>query len=97
MLRRFATAVCSFLLLAGPALAQQPGAGAGADRMNDTDFVPRSSLPPSEQIPGGRLVVAAYGFFLVLVVFYVWTIWRRIAKVEQDMDALARRQGAAKR
>jgi hypothetical protein len=97
MLRRLATAVGSFLLLAGPVLAQQPAPPAqpGADSMND--FVPRSSLPPSEQIPGGRLVVAAYGFFLVLVVFYVWTIWRRIGKVEQDMQALERRQAGAKR
>jgi hypothetical protein len=94
MLRRLATAVCSLLLLAPVVYAQQPP---GADRMNDTDFVPKSSLPPSEQIPGGRLVVAAYGFFLVLVVFYVWTVWRRIGKVEQDMQALERRQGAGQR
>jgi hypothetical protein len=93
MLRRLAIATCSFLLLAGPALAQPPAQG--AESMND--FVPKSSLPPSEQIPGGRLVVAAYGFFLILMVFYVWTVWRRIAKVEQDMQALERRQGAGTR
>ena len=93
MLRRLATAVCSFVLLAGVVSAQQPG----ADTMGDSGFVPKSSLPPSEQIPGNRLVIAAYAFFLVLMVFYTWTVWRRIAKVEQDMQALERRQGAGKR
>jgi hypothetical protein len=31
------------------------------------------------------------------MVFYLWTIWRRIGKVEQEMHDLERRQGAAKR
>jgi len=96
MFRRLATAVCSFVLLAGVVYAQQPAAP-GADRMNDSEFVPKSSLPASEQIPGNRLVIAAYAFFLVLMVFYTWTVWRRIARVEQDMQALERRQGAGKR
>jgi hypothetical protein len=29
------------------------------------------------------------------MVFYLWTIWRRIGKVEADMRALERRQGTA--
>jgi hypothetical protein len=93
MFRRLATAVCSFPLFVSVAYAQQPG----ADTMGDLGFVPKSSLPPSEQIPGNRLAIAAYAFFLVLMVFYTWTVWRRIAKVEQDMQALERRQGAGKR
>jgi hypothetical protein len=92
MFRRLSVVVFTFLLVTVPLLAQQPQPD---DKMND--FVPRSSLPPSEQIPGGRLVVAAYGFFLVLMVFYVWTIWRRISKVQQDMQDLERRQGSAGR
>ena len=56
-------------------------------------FVPVTG-PISEQIPAAPLVVAAYAFFLLLMVFYLWTIWRRIGKVEADMRALERRQGA---
>ena len=41
------------------------------------------------------LVIGAYAFFLLLMMFYLWTIWRRIGKVEADMRALERRQGAA--
>jgi len=55
-------------------------------------FVPATG-PISEQIPAAPLVVAAYAFFLLLMVFYLWTIWRRIGKVEADMRALERRQG----
>ena len=92
MFRRLALVVCTFLLVTVPLLAQQPQPD---EAMNQ--FVPRSSLPPSEQIPGGRLVIAAYGFFLILMVFYVWTIWRRIGKVQQDMQNLERRQGSDRR
>jgi len=45
-----------------------------------------------EQIPAAPLVMASYAFFLLLMVFYLWTIWRRIGKVEADMRSLERRQ-----
>ena len=45
-----------------------------------------------EQIPAAPLVIASYAFFLLLMVFYLWTIWRRIGKVEGEMQALDRRQ-----
>ena len=37
------------------------------------------------------------GSILVLMLFYLWTIWRRIGKVEKDMQALERRQATATR
>ena len=57
-------------------------------------FVPVTGAPASEQVPAAPLVVGAYAFFLLLMMFYLWTIWRRIGKVETDMRALERRQGA---
>jgi hypothetical protein len=91
MSRRVIVAVSSFLLVGVSAFAQQPP-NAGLD-----GFVPAQSLPPTEQIPAAPLLLSSYGFFLVLMVFYLWTIWRRIGKVEQEMHDLERRQGAAKR
>ena len=70
----------SFLI----ALQQQPTIPEG--------FVPVSGGVGVEQIPAAPLVIGAYAFFLLLMVFYVWTIWRRIGKVEADMQALGRRQ-----
>ena len=56
--------------------------------------VPASSLPPGEELPAGRFLVAAYSFFLVLMLVYLWSIWRRLDKVEGEMKALRRRSGA---
>lgn len=70
------------------ALQQQPTIPEG--------FVPVTGAPASEQIPAAPLVIASYAFFLLLMVFYLWTIWRRIGKVESEMQALERRQGGSK-
>ena len=67
------------------ALQQQPTIPEG--------FEPVTGAPLSEQIPAAPLVIAAYAFFLLLMVFYIWTIWRRVGKVETEMQALERRQG----
>jgi hypothetical protein len=67
------------------ALQQQPTIPEG--------FVPVTGGVGVEQIPAAPLVIASYAFFLLLMVFYLWTIWRRIGKVETDMRALERRQG----
>ena len=63
---------------------QQPAAQDG--------FVPVTGVPASEQVPAAPLVVGAYAFFLLLMMFYLWTIWRRIGKVEADMDQVELRR-----
>jgi hypothetical protein len=55
-------------------------------------FVPVTGGSQVEQIPAAPLVIASYAFFLLIMVFYLWTIWRRIGHVESDMRALERRQ-----
>ena len=40
------------------------------------------------------ILVAAYAFVWLAVLFYVWSVWRRLGKVESEMGALARRSGA---
>ena len=73
---RFMTFVISLLL------TQPPG---------QDQFVPVKELPPSEQMPAAPLLITAYAVFLILVVFYVWTIWRRLNRVDADMRALEQR------
>jgi hypothetical protein len=60
-------------------------------------YVPIDQLPPTERMPSAPLVVAAYSVVWIVAMFYAWTIWRRIAKVEDDMQTLARRQKDASR
>ena len=78
------------LLLTAPALALQPPGG-------QTEFVPVNELPPSEQLPAAPLLVAAYAFVWVALMFYLWTIWRRLGKVEADMQALEQRTSRSAR
>jgi CcmD family protein len=84
MLRRCVIALTSCVLLAAPVLAAQPPSG-------QTEFVPASTLPPTEQLPSAPLLITAYAFVWVAVMFYVWTIWRRLNKVEDEMRALERK------
>jgi CcmD family protein len=73
--------------LAAPAWALQPP-------QPQNEFVPVDQLPPGEQLPSAPLLVAAYAFVWIAVMFYVWTIWRRLNKVEADMRALEQRRAA---
>ena len=73
-------------LLFSAALALQPSPG-------QTEFVPASSLPPSEQLPSAPLLVAAYAFVWLAAMFYIWTIWKRLGKVDADIRTLQQRRG----
>ena len=55
-------------------------------------FEPIDKLPPAEQLPAAPLLVAAYAFAWVAVFFYLWTVWRRLNKVETEMHTLEKRQ-----
>ena len=83
-LRCLLTALTSFVLCAAPAFALQPPAGQGA-------FVPVDSVPLADQLPAAPLLVTAYAFVWVAAMVYVWSIWRRLNKVEDEMRALARK------
>src|SRR5579872_6688780 len=82
-LKAIAGGLAAVLLLVAPTFAQPPSP--------QSEFVPIKELPPSEQLPAAPLLIAAYAVFLVLMVFYVWTVWRRLRKVDTDLHALAQR------
>jgi CcmD family protein len=82
-----ALVVVASLAAAAPALAQ-PGPPATPGQ---SEFVPVKDLPQAEQLPAGRLVIAAYAFVWVALLVYVWSLWRRVGKVQQDLEALDRR------
>jgi CcmD family protein len=83
-LRRLVIALTSLVLFASSAFARQAPAGQGA-------FVPVDSVPLSDQLPAAPLLITAYAFVWIAVMFYVWTIWRRLNKVEDEMRALAQK------
>ena len=81
------TVLWSCVLLAPAVLAVQqapPG---------QSEYVPIKDLPPTDQMPAAPLLIAAYAFVWIAVMFYLWTIWRRLGKVEAEMRALAQKTG----
>ena len=78
------TLIVTVMLTVAPVVALQPPAG-------QEQFVPAKNLPQTEQMPAGPLLLAAYAFIWVAVAFYVWTLWRRLNKVEHEMRALAQK------
>ena len=83
-LRRLLTALVSFVLIAAPAFALQPPKG-------QSEFVPVNEVPLADQLPAAPLLIAAYAFVWMAVMVYVWSIWRRMNKVEDEMRALAQK------
>jgi CcmD family protein len=70
---------------------QQPTVSA-PDQVGGDGFEPVSSLPaPQETLPAAPMVMAAYGFVWVMVLGYVWSVWRRLGAVERELMGVARR------
>ena len=55
------------------------------------DFVPMSETAPREVLPATPLVFYAYAFVWLALIGYVFSMWRRMARVEQDLAAVRRR------
>ena len=77
--------LCLCLLLAPMSLsaAQPPPSG---------DFVPVDESAPGERIPALPLIATAYGFIWVVLLGYVWSIGRRLQKVEGELAELEGRK-----
>jgi CcmD family protein len=72
--------------LSGGAWAQQPQVQKSQD-----EFVPVKDLGQQEQLPAAPLLVAAYVVVWLALLVYLWSIWRRLGKVDQELSALTRR------
>ena len=83
------SAVLGTLFFAVPVLAQQPP---NEPQREFGEFVPFDQLPPSEQLPAAPLLMTAYAFAWLAVFFFLWTVWRRLNKVEAEMRVFEKRQ-----
>lgn len=68
------------------ARAAQPAQPAARD-----EFVPIREIPPEDQLPAAPLLIAAYGVAWLVILLYVWSIWRRLARVERELQTLTGR------
>jgi len=54
-------------------------------------FVPIDQLKPKEELPAAPLVMAAYAVAWIVTFIYVWSIWRRLGRVEQEIASVSQR------
>jgi len=54
-------------------------------------FVPMSETAPREVLPATPLVFFAYAFVWLALIVYVFSMWRRMGRIEQDLAAVQRR------
>jgi hypothetical protein len=78
------TVLLFVLLLMNAAVAAQPG---------QSQFKPVTEIPASEQMPSAPLVIAAYAFVWLAFIVYTWLMWRKLGKVEQDLQTLSTQIG----
>jgi len=90
--RTFSLLAGAIVLAAGMSvsLSAQPQPPAAPPAAQD-GFVPMSELAPREMLPATPLVFYAYAFVWLALIVYVFTIWRRMARVEQDLAEVQRR------
>ncbi len=86
MVRRIFIAVWSALLTSNVLLAQPP-------QVNE--YVPVTG-PPTETVPAAPLLIGVYIIVWLGLMLYVWTIWRRLARVETEMQVLLRKSETAR-
>jgi CcmD family protein len=79
--------IAILLILATPAIAlaqTQP-------RAAQDEFVPISELPPDDRLPAAPLLIGAYAFVWVALMVYLWSLWRKLGRVEQELAQVASR------
>ena len=55
------------------------------------EFVPINELPPDEQLPAAPLLIGAYAFVWVALMVYLWSLWRKLGRVEQELATVSAR------
>ena len=71
-------------LLMSAVVSAQPG---------QSEFKPVTEIPASEQLPSAPLVIAAYAFVWLAFMFYVWMMWKKLGKVDQELTHLSAQIG----
>jgi CcmD family protein len=87
-MKRLVFVIALLALLPGAVLgAQQPAPPAATQE----DFVPVNAIPQAEQLPAAPLVIGAYAFVWAALLVYVWSLWKRMTKLERELADLQRR------
>jgi CcmD family protein len=72
-------------------------AGSLAAQTAQDQFKPLSEMVPAETLPAAPLVFVAYAFVWVALIVYVFGLWRKLARVEQELASVSSRLNAPRR
>ena len=90
--RRYRAAVLVMLFIGCVALLGAPAVDAAQPQQTAQDgFVPMNDIPSEERLPAAPLLAAAYSVVWAIAIGYLWTIWRRLGTVEQELAEVSRR------
>jgi CcmD family protein len=64
---------------------QPPAAQPARPPAAQDEFVPVEDLPDSEKLPAAPFLIAAYTIVWLVLLLYVWSLWRRITHVEKEL------------
>jgi CcmD family protein len=90
--------VCAIALIClGLGASVPPGLAAQQQppRAAQDEFVPIDQLPPGDQLPAARFLIAAYAVAWLAVAAYLWSIWQRLARVERELAEVRRRTASS--
>jgi len=89
-LAKRSAAVLLLVLACGllPAGAQTPPPSSPNLQQPQSEFVPLDQLPPQEQLPAPRLLIAAYSFVVAALFVYVISVSRRLGAVRKEVERL---------
>jgi CcmD family protein len=82
--------VLAAVLIGSAATAPEAAAQQRPDAAQE-EFVPIDELPPEEKLPAAPFLIAAYSAAWLIVAVYLWSIWRRLQRVERELADVARR------
>jgi CcmD family protein len=55
--------------------------------------VPVTDLPDSDKLPAAPFLIAAYTIVWLVLLAYVWSLWRRLSSVEQELKRAVQAAG----
>ena len=74
------------------AFAQQPPAqsqpSAPRPPAATDEFVPVSEIPESDKLPAAPFLIGAYTVAWLAILLYLWSLWRRLSRVEEELKRL---------
>jgi CcmD family protein len=86
VVRPLVVACCLLATGSSRVLAQATEAPRGpATQAAQEEYVPIDQLPESEKLPAAPFLTSAYAFAWLAILAYVWMLWRRLGRVEQDL------------